>query len=347
MNNMPLVSIVVPVYNVEDYLERCHMSLLKQDYEAIEIIYVDDGSSDSSGAICDRFSDTADNVRVIHKDNAGLGYARNTGMEAAKGKYVVFVDSDDYIETSLISKLIDPVLKDVVSFTLAGFTRVSRTTVVPKPLPDIDVPFVGNKEVLEGILCRMLGDYPGHGDYIEMSCCARLYDLDIIREHEIWFRSERDCLSEDIDFNARYLQHVHSSMCVNSVGYYYCDNSGSLTTSYRSDRFQRQERLYRKLISVSEELNLGKEAVIRLDNTLAAIARYSIKLEVANATWRECRELLQKIDDICCDSSLHSALQELKKHKLPIANRMVNALIEKNRVLILVIVMKLKIVFGI
>ena len=97
----PKVSIIVPVYNVEKYLVRCMESLLNQTLKEIEIILVDDGSPDNCPQMCDEYARRDSRVKVIHKSNAGLGYARNSGLDVAVGEYIAFVDSDDYVDTSM------------------------------------------------------------------------------------------------------------------------------------------------------------------------------------------------------------------------------------------------------
>lgn len=100
-----LVSVIIPVYNVEKYLEECIDSVLNQTYKNIEIIIVDDGSTDSSGNICDRYAETNSQIQVVHQQNSGLSATRNTGEKQAKGKYIYFLDSDDYIVFDAIEKL--------------------------------------------------------------------------------------------------------------------------------------------------------------------------------------------------------------------------------------------------
>ena len=105
MENLPLISVIIPVYNVEKYLEECVNSVLNQTYKNIEIILVDDGSTDSSGKLCDKFKEQNSNVQVIHQKNAGLSDARTAGFKKATGKYVYFLDSDDYISADALEKL--------------------------------------------------------------------------------------------------------------------------------------------------------------------------------------------------------------------------------------------------
>ena len=102
-------SIIVPVYNVEQYLENCINSVLNQSYRNFQLILVDDGSKDSSGEICDRFAQKDSRVKVMHKQNAGVSGARNTGIEIATGQFICFIDSDDWIESDYLQKIVDEI----------------------------------------------------------------------------------------------------------------------------------------------------------------------------------------------------------------------------------------------
>lgn len=106
MNN-PLVSVVVPVYNVSSYLEQCLDSVVNQTYKNLEIILVDDGSTDDSGAICDRYAEKDSRIQVIHKENGGLSSARNVGLERITGEWALFIDSDDWIELNTLELLFE------------------------------------------------------------------------------------------------------------------------------------------------------------------------------------------------------------------------------------------------
>ena len=108
----PFISIVVPIYNVEKYLKKCVESILNQTYKNFELILVDDGSPDRCGEICEDLKKKDLRIRVIHKENGGLSSARNAGIDVAKGEYIGFVDSDDYIEPFMYEKLVNAVVKD-------------------------------------------------------------------------------------------------------------------------------------------------------------------------------------------------------------------------------------------
>ena len=107
-----LITIIVPVYNVEKYIRECIDSLLNQTYKNLEIILVDDGSKDKSGEICENYANADSRVKVIHKENEGLGFARNTGLTVAQGKFVTFIDSDDWLENDALQLLYGALKKE-------------------------------------------------------------------------------------------------------------------------------------------------------------------------------------------------------------------------------------------
>ena len=102
----PLISVIIPVYNVEEYLDRCLESATLQTYKNIEIILIDDGSTDNSGKMCDEWAEKDRRIRVIHQKNGGLSNARNKGIEEAKGEFISFIDSDDWIEANMLTDFI-------------------------------------------------------------------------------------------------------------------------------------------------------------------------------------------------------------------------------------------------
>ncbi len=120
----PLISVVVPVYNVEEYLPKCLDSILAQDYDNVEIIVVDDGTPDNSGIIADEYAAKFSNIKVIHQKNTGLGGARNTGIDLANGEYIIFIDSDDYIESDMISTLFKTIYETKSEISVCRFNEI-------------------------------------------------------------------------------------------------------------------------------------------------------------------------------------------------------------------------------
>lgn len=119
--NNPLVSVVLPIYNVAPYLNRCMQSIVNQSYKNLEIIMVDDGSTDTCGELCDKWSNHDNRIKVVHKANAGLGEARNTGIENATGEYICFFDSDDYLRLDAIEVAVSSALQKQSDVVLWGW----------------------------------------------------------------------------------------------------------------------------------------------------------------------------------------------------------------------------------
>lgn len=122
----PLVSVIVPIYNVEKYIDRCLNSIINQKLEDIEIILVDDGSPDNCPQICENYRKKDDRIKVIHKENEGLGYARNSGIKIANGKYISFIDSDDYISEEFLYNLYTKAIEYDADACLGGNTKCFR-----------------------------------------------------------------------------------------------------------------------------------------------------------------------------------------------------------------------------
>jgi glycosyltransferase involved in cell wall biosynthesis len=124
--NAPLVSVIVPIYNVELYLEKCLDSIINQTYKNLEIILIDDGSPDNCGKICDEYALKDKRIKVIHKSNGGQSSARNAGLDVAKGEYIAFVDSDDYIDLRSYEELLDIALKEEADIVISNFYRIKK-----------------------------------------------------------------------------------------------------------------------------------------------------------------------------------------------------------------------------
>ena len=175
MNN-DLISVVVPVYNVEPYLKRCVDSIIGQSYKNIEIILVDDGSTDGSSVVCDGYLNVDDRIMVIHQENKGLSNARNTGIENAKGKYISFVDSDDYLDVNFIEILHQNIVEqgaDIVVCDLLGFD--SQTLEFSPRVRCIENGFIDVNHIFE---MMMHSDYP----WLYTMTCNKLYAKRIFEE---------------------------------------------------------------------------------------------------------------------------------------------------------------------
>ena len=118
---MMLVSVIIPIYNKEKYLERCIKSVINQTYKNFELILINDGSIDNCGFICDQYAKSDERIKVIHKDNGGVSNARNVGINQAKGEYITFIDADDYVQKEFLEKLVKPIIDNNVDVSICGF----------------------------------------------------------------------------------------------------------------------------------------------------------------------------------------------------------------------------------
>lgn len=126
IEKIPKISIIVPVYNVEDYIEKCIKSILNQVFTEFELILVDDGSTDNSGKICDKYAEKDNRIIVIHKENGGISSARNIGLNIAKGEYIAFVDSDDYINKNMYHTLYNLIIKTQSDIAMCNYKTISK-----------------------------------------------------------------------------------------------------------------------------------------------------------------------------------------------------------------------------
>lgn len=157
----PLISVIVPVYNVEPYLRRCVDSILRQTYRNLEILLVDDGSTDRSGTICDACAQQDTRVKVIHQKNQGQAAARNHGIDQAKGEYLSFVDSDDFIEERMLETLCRDAAEAGVMLAAAGFRKVSDAVASSAPTEGIGPEIMSGKEAIDSLLLsEEIGDFP-------------------------------------------------------------------------------------------------------------------------------------------------------------------------------------------
>lgn len=332
---MDKISVIVPVYNVEQYLKRCVQSILNQTYSNLEIILVDDGSTDNSRKICDTFEDKR--IKVFHKKNEGLGKARNTGIKKATGKYYMFVDSDDYIDSTIIENLYTKLNEKKADTCIGGFKRVyaDKTEVFSNIYAD--QTFYGT-DVVNKVLSRMFGKKSKKDDHIEMSVWKVLFSSNIIKQNNILFPSEKEFISEDIIFDIDYFSKAKVVTMSSDVGYNYCDNSDSLTTRYNSNRFELQKKLMNELVRRTKDLNIYNKVYQRILNTFISNVRYCIKLDQKYLSRKEAKQTIRKI---CNDKAVQNTLKNYKVDE-GLKSNLINWLIYKHQVLALINVMGLK-----
>ena len=242
----PKVSIIIPVYNVEPYLDQCVQSVLHQTLKEIEVILVDDESPDRCPAMCDAYAQQDNRVKVIHKKNGGLGFARNSGLDVATGKYVAFVDSDDFIAPNMMEVLYDTAIQYGADEVRSGVIFYENGKESIRHDVDKVTVFRGKEEVK-----RFVFDYlgPAPEEYRDckymMSVWLALHSRKVIEENHIRFTSERQTLSEDLVFGMELFPKMDCIVCIPDCFYYYRKNPQSLSHHFSWEKFKRQEAMFK------------------------------------------------------------------------------------------------------
>ena len=244
------VSIIVPVYNVEKYLDRCIQSLVNQSLNNIEIILVDDGSLDNCPKICDEYARNDSRIKVIHKKNAGLGYARNSGLEIASGEYVAFVDSDDYVDITMYEKLYNETIHNKYDIVYCGFVveKKDQSTYIENAKDRI---LLKKEKIIE--LCRNMiaCNVEEKNERTEsMAVWHGIYKKEIIDRYNVKFESERDILSEDIVFDTLFLPLCKMIRNIPDALYIHCYNAGSLSKTFNDYKITCNILLYNRLLEI-------------------------------------------------------------------------------------------------
>ena len=261
----PLISVIIPVYNVEKYLRECLDSVINQTYKNLEIILVNDGSPDNSGEICDEYARVDQRVIVIHKENSGVSSARNTALDIAKGEYISFIDSDDFVDrhfyeilyNNLIQYNADIAMVDTKRFYLNQQINKDQ---VPQPnsmlsaeheaqkAPQAPHEFIKSASTKEDALALLAEDYESTNKWA--STCSKLYKKDVIGNARFPARVKND---EDTIFNIRVYKNMNSLVFVKQELYYYRARRGSACSAKVITGFSECHRI------IGEELEAFKD----------------------------------------------------------------------------------------
>ena len=217
-----LVSVVVPVYKVEKYLDKCVESICAQTYRNLEIILIDDGSPDNCGKMCDSWADRDSRVRAIHKPNSGLSGARNKGIESAAGDYIMFIDSDDYIAGDMVRRLLDALQAADAQMSICNILRVAEDG---EPIAELNTCPPIRDEVISG-QDALEKSFEFRG-FVYRVAWNKLYKRELFSE----IRYPEGKYHEDEFVALMLFEKVETIACVSAVGYYYVQRPGSIMNS--------------------------------------------------------------------------------------------------------------------
>jgi len=300
-----LVSIIVPVYNSEKYVDKCINSILNQTYKNIELILIDDGSIDNSGHLCDVYANVDRRVKVIHMKNSGVSSARNKGIEAARGKFIQFVDSDDYIEKNMVETLVHEINNNV-DIVLCGYKRLTKDNnrIINAKNSNLYKQVSITKEMF---LNQFDNFYKNQ--YINY-LWNKLYFSSIIKKNGIEFDNSIDW-GEDLMFNLEYLGYCNNITIIDKLLYNYINyNNDSITSKFNSELYNNQQNMYKKVREFLKSNNkyLGENKQVVERKFTDAIVMCLSNLFYKNSNYNKI-EIINKISEIIEDDVVREDLK--------------------------------------
>lgn len=333
-NNINL-SVIVPVYNVEKYLDKCVQSLINQTLSELEIILVDDKSPDNCPQMCDEWAQKDTRIKVVHKtQNEGLGMACNTGIEVATGEYVAFCDSDDWVDAEMYETMYNMAAKHQAQAVYTGLKRIDEKgdiTLFPHPT---ETRFYKGRDAVDELMLNIIASEPSDPveRHIAMSAKVVLYSRELIDRYHIRFESERKIISEDLFFNLDNLTHAERVVVLPNRFYYYFCNNQSLTKAVRKDRFEQNLVMRDELKKRYSSYIMHPDFLNRVNRLFIGYARTDVVLlcKYNSISIKERIKLLQMISN-------HPIWIQLQKEypisKMPISHRFVFFCI-KNKIML-------------
>lgn len=283
MQATPLVSVIIPVYNVEEYLPRCMDSVIGQTYDNLEVILVDDGSTDGSGDICEEYAQKDIRVSVIHKENGGLVSARKAGVVLANGKYVIYVDSDDWIERNMCEEMVTLAEQHNADIVTSGCIRDydNHTVIENENMP---AGYYQGAQLDEQLLGNLVETDYFFRSNLSVHCWNKLYKREVIVKYQMQVNNFINVL-EDAAVVYPILLNVDSVVVSGKNYYHYCMRSNSIMGSYKKDEGERLETLFAYL---EEEFVKHEERIPNVMKQFSVFKYYTLLLRQAHKVleWR-------------------------------------------------------------
>ena len=300
------VSIIVPIYNVQERLRKCINSLINQTLKDIEIILVDDKSPDKCPEICDE-------------------YARNSGIEVATGEYLAFVDGDDYVDLNFYEKLYDnnegaDIIYGSTKYEINGKT-IYNNNILSKNRFE-------NQEIIPEILYNIIG-HVNKNIAIGFTACKSLYKREIFDKYNIRFFSERKFISEDLIFNIDYIPKCKLIKFVENTYYHYCYKPNSLTKRYNEKRFDLVKVLYNEVVKKTKQIGIYEDVKKGINYSFIGNVRVCIKQEKMNTK----SKAIENISKICEDELVQQVIR--KDYSKTLRQRIFDFLIKMKKTRIL------------
>lgn len=337
---MPQISIIVPVYKAEGVLGKCVDSVFAQTFPDWELLLIDDGSPDGSGALCDAYAAKDGRVRAVHKENGGVSSARNRGMDEAAGEYILFIDADDWIEPSACEKLIGALVQAGADSAGCAHWNIQPNgdkVVEPAAMP---AGVYGKSEFRAGIVDRLLGRRLGQpGEVLNGFIWRFLFSRRIIAEHRIQFAG---AYLEDELFLMEYFCLADKLVMVDEPLYYYLQNPASVTRNYLPDYIGTFHRFMAAKEALVERFGLDGDDPLWRESSNWAGLLIAIGNEYAAsnpASWAEKR---RRVEGFCREPEMVLAMQHLRPQGMGRNKQLAADLARKGRFGLLTLLYRLK-----
>ncbi len=329
----PKVSVVVPIYNAGKYLRKCLNSVAQQTLKDIEIILIDDGSTDDSAAICDEYASKDDRVKVFHKDNEGVSAARNLGIEQAKGEYLSFVDDDDHVDLWMLESLYKQVKKNNADAVFCGYRKQVKLGYESKI--DFDsLTCVSDRKMLADVALDMIAPEQSYRKERKrrMSIWGGLVSKKILNENNILFLNRREVGSEDLLFKLDLFLKGKKIVFMPDVFYTWCWHRGTtLSHQFQRGQYFSCKKVREILIPKVDFIQGSRQRINRffmlsVRSCLYALWKSDISFE----------EKKQYLKEICNDYIWDEISKEYNPPLLPLVPKLIYFLICRKQVFLLV-----------
>lgn len=260
------ISIIVPVYKSEKYLNNCIDSILNQSYKNLEIVLVNDGSPDNSGKICDDYAKNDSRIKVIHKSNEGVSSARNNGIETATGEYIIFFDSDDFVPENSVKDLYEECVKNEADMAMCSFSKIKNGTKISKNYDEIQI--LNREEALKNFLKE---------EFFNCALWNKIFKRELIQEQRFDINLS---IAEDFEFIYHLLKKVNK-VAVNMTKnvYYYEVRQASIMQGCFNEKFKKESNLCKIVLEEikKEYPSLEKYAIRRYQRALISCLSKCLK----------------------------------------------------------------------
>ncbi|WP_391116740.1 glycosyltransferase [Psychrobacillus sp. L3] len=330
---MTKVSVIVPIYNVEKYLRRSIESIQTQTLKDIQIILVNDGSTDNSLSICKEYQEKDNRIELIDKPNGGVSSARNAGLEVAKGEYIGFVDPDDWIDHNMYENLYQQIIEDDADVCMCNYI-VENNGKSLSNLLDLKQKILEGQDIVDQIITNMIGssNLNSGSKTIMGSACRLLIKRDFIDQYHFRFKAGIS-LMEDLIFCVQVLLKSKRVSFNRGVYYHYIININSAVTSYNYNVINIEKKVYQALDEIFKKERVYPFVEQRLKIRYVNMYTNAIANEVHRENYKNIKEKIIYIKRLCKDNKLKSILKEIDTNGYTLRKKIVLAAL-KNEIAI-------------